>query len=493
MAPPEGGAPLAEPPSPSLAWALRMRLSSFPPLERLHAQIVKWAQRTWAPMARTRMGRFAADTLMAVRGLARGFLGENIRLRSAALTYISVFSLVPLLTVVLGLLGAYHQQAFQHRLGMFVSAVLAPGIREESATFVKTFLAPSNTLAIGSVGFLGLLFSAGSLLHNIDASLNEIWGVKNHRPWLVRGLIYLGLLVLGPLMLAFSFTGTSVVRSFLADTHAPFILDIFELVFGALSPILGVGGLTLIYYVTPNTHLRVRSALAGALVAGAAWSVARQVYTGLAVYGFRNNPLYASLGALPLFLAWLYVDWLIFLSGARLSYAVEHAAFRDSLWAFGGHPRARELVAARMAQEMTLVWFDGGTPPLPRELALRLRVPESMVDVVVEDLEKARMIERHRRGGILPSRHPAELTLADLTLAVHGVYNPEAIEPWSPPQALGFESVDAFFRQADAMGLDVLRRTRWLDLAILVRPGLADLPTASAEPLPQRTAESGNP
>ena len=97
-------------------------------------------------------------------------MGENIRLRAAALTYISVFSLVPLLTVVLGLLGAYHQQAFQHRLRVLISAVLAPGIREESAAFLERFLAPGHTTAIGSVGFLGLLFSAGSLLHNIDAS-----------------------------------------------------------------------------------------------------------------------------------------------------------------------------------------------------------------------------------------------------------------------------------------------------------------------------------
>lgn len=466
-----------------------------PPLQRLYTRTRQWAQRTWAPLERTRTGRFVADTVLAIRGLARGFQGENIRLRSGALTYISVFSLVPLLTVVLALLGAYHQQAFQHRLREFVFAVLAPGVREESAAFLERFLEPGHTTAIGSVGFLGLLFSAGSLLHNIDASLNEIWGVKNHRSWWLRGLIYVGLLVLGPLMLAVSFTGTSVVRAFLEGRNAPLALDVFELLFGALSPITGVGGLTLIYYVTPNTHLRLRSALAGGLVAGAAWSIARHVYTGAAAYSFRNNPLYASLGALPMFLAWLYVDWLIFLVGARLSYAVEHATFRDSLWAFGAHPRARELVAARVAQEITLAWFDGAAPPVPRELALRLRVAEATVHEVVDDLERAELIERHRRGGILPARHPAELTLAELTLAVHGVYDPVAPRGWSPPQALGFETVDAFFREADGLGLEVLRRTRWLDLAILVRPGLADLPVL--EPVPRTDAPSvashGNP
>ncbi|HYO57302.1 YhjD/YihY/BrkB family envelope integrity protein [Archangium sp.] len=458
-------------------------------LQRLRASALQWARRTWAPLERTRTGRFATDTLQAVRSLARGFEGENIRLRAAALTYISVFSLVPLLTVVLALLGAYHQQAFQQRLRELIFAVMAPGVREESAAFLDRFLEPGHTTAIGSAGFLGLLFSAGSLLHNIDVSLNEIWGVKNHRPWLIRGLIYAGLLLLGPLMLAISFAGTGVVRSFLEDTHTPLVLDLFELLFGALSPLMAAGGLTLLYYVTPNTHLRLRSALAGGLVAGAAWSVARHVYTGAAAYSFRHNPLYASLGALPMFLAWLYVDWLLFLIGARLSYAVEHATFRDSLWAFGAHPRARELVAARVAQETTLVWYDNGTPPLPRDLALRLRVAESLVHEVVDDLERAGLLERHRRGGILPARAPAELTLADLTLAVHGVYHPAERGAQSTPRAPGFEVLDAFFRESDRAGLDVLRQTRWLDLAILVRPGLAEARTAAAP----TAAESGNP
>lgn len=468
---------------------------SPPWLKRLRALAHQWARRTWAPLERTRTGRFAADTFLAVRSLARGFEGENIRLRSAALTYISVFSLVPLLTVVLALLGAYHQQAFQHRLRAFIFAVLAPGVREESAAFLERFLEPGHTTAIGSAGFLGLLISAGSLLQNIDVSLNEIWGVKNHRPWWIRALIYAGLLVLGPLMLALSFSGTSVVHSVLED--APLLLGVFEFLFGSLSPVMAAAGLTLLYYVTPNTHLRLRSALAGGLVAGAAWSVARQVYTGIAAYSFRNNPLYASLGALPMFLAWLYVDWLLLLIGARLSYVVEHATFRDSLWAFGAHPRARELVAARVAQETTLVWFDGGTPPLPRELALRLRVPETLVHEVVDNLEQAGLIEHHRRGGLLPARSPSELTLADLTLAVHGVYSPGEPEGWSPPRARGFEPMEAFFIEGDRAGLDVLRRTRWLDLAILVRPELAAV-DARVEPrtapaVAETTVENGNP
>jgi membrane protein len=461
--------------------------------QRLRALALQWAGRAWAPLARTPAGSFAADTALAVRALARGFQGEsldNIHLRAAALTYISVFSLVPLLTVVVALLGAYHQEAFQHRLRVLISAVLAPGVREESAAFLERFLSPGNTTAIGSAGFLALLFSAGSLLHNIEASLNDTWGVRNRRPWLLRLAIYAGLLLLGPLMLALSFTGTGVVRSFLASTQPPLLSGLFERLFGFLWPMAAVGGLTLVYYVTPNTHVRFRSSLAGGLVAGVTWGLARQVYTQVAAYSFRHNPLYASLGALPMFLAWLYVDWLLILVGARLSYAVEHASFRDSLWAFGSHPRARELVGARLAQQASLCWYEGGSPPLPRELARQLRVPEPLLLEVVDDLEKAGLVERHRRGGILPASPPSDLTLADLTLALHGVYNPLEPNAWNAPRAPGFESLAAFFQEADQSGLEVLRRTRWVDLAELVCPGLA---TAPAPAPPESLSETGNP
>jgi membrane protein len=460
--------------------------------QQLQTRATSWAWRAWQPVEKTPLGRFITDTVLALRSLRNGFQGDNIRLRSAALTYISVFSLVPLLTVALTLLGVYHQEAFQRRLRAFIFAVLAPGVREESTAFVEQFLAPAYATTIGGIGFLTLLVSAGSLLHNIDVSLNDIWGVRHRRPWYIRVLIYAALLVLGPLALALSFTGTGQVRSLLEPLQMPFIPWLFDHFFSFLSPLTSVGGLTLLYFLTPNTHVRFRSALAGGLVAGVAWWGARLGYSEFAAYSFRYNPVYGSLGFLPLFLVWLYVSWMLVLFGARLSYVVEHASFRDSLFAFGSHPRARELVGARVAQEATVVWFEGGPPPLPRDLATQLRVPEPLVQETVDDLAKAGLIQQGRRGGIVLTRNPAELTLADLTLAVHGVYNPVEPSAWSPPRAPGFESLLAFFSESDQHGLEVLRRTRWVDLAMLVRPELATA-AAGPAPSPQVAASAGNP
>ncbi|WP_419145104.1 YhjD/YihY/BrkB family envelope integrity protein [Myxococcus stipitatus] len=461
-----------------------MRLAPFPRswLRAIQERAWAWVLRLWSPLEGTPVGRFATDTLLAARTVTQGFRGDNLRLRAAALTYISMFSLVPLLTVGLVLLNAFHQERFEERLRAVVREVLAPGVQEKSAAILNRLLEQSSSVAIGSVGFLAILLSAGSLLRHIDGAVNELWGIRRQRPWGIRLLIYAGLLLLGPVFLAASFTGTRAVRGVLQSLPYPGI-------FIALgTSLIAVVGLTLLYYWTPYAHVRVRSALAGGLVAGLGWMAAKSLYAEFAARSFRYNLLYASLSALPLFLAWVYVSWLLLLFGARLSYAVEHTAFRDSLFAFGTHPRAHELVASRIAQETTLTWVDGGQAPTPRELATRLRVPESLVHEVVDRMVDAGLLERLRRGGLRPARDPASLTLADTSLAVHGVMITGG-DSWEGPKAAGFEQVERILQEADCLGVERLRRTRWTDLVSTLRPELAGLPPSEAP----KVAASGNP
>jgi membrane protein len=452
-------------------------MTDLPPfLQKLYTRLLGWAQKSWEPVAKTSVGRFATDIYLAGRAVVRDFQGENISLRAAALTYISVFSLVPLVTVGLVLLKTLHQEEFQRRMRTAIQVALAPGIQEESSAFLDRFLNPANSMAIGSVGFAALLFSAGSLLRHIDGSVNEVWGIRRQRPILIRVGVYLGLLILGPVFLAATFAGSGAVRALIVNAGYSVAPQIVTLTTAALA----VTCLTLLYYSTPYAKVAVRSALAGSISAGLGWVLAKELYQQFAEQTFRYDKLWGSLSAMPLFLAWIYMSWLIVLCGARLSYAVEHAAFRDSLWAFGNHPRALELVGARIAVETTLAWVDGQPDPLPRELALRLRVPESFVHDAIERLVNAKLLERGRKGGIRPARDPAEMTLADVAFAIHQVTITGGPETWSGPRAPGFEQVETLFQAADCANADVLRKTRWIDLIAPLRPGLAGSAAPSA-------------
>src|SRR5687768_14634029 len=105
-------------------------------------------------------GRFAADTMSALGAVVHGFKGENISLRASALTYVTIFSLVPILTVALVLLQNLHQLEFQHRLRDLVNEILAPGIREGTGQILDRFIDRASSVAAGWIGFGVLAFSA---------------------------------------------------------------------------------------------------------------------------------------------------------------------------------------------------------------------------------------------------------------------------------------------------------------------------------------------
>ncbi len=453
-------------------------------LHGLKDESTKVLIKAWKPVARTRGGLFASDTVLALKAVLQGFLGERISLRAAALTFVSIFSLVPMLTVALGILQRLHQSEFQAQLRTFINDVLAPGIRDESAALLERFLTSSATSAAGGIGALMLIVSAGMLLHNLDASLNEIWNVPRNRPLALSVLLYALVLTVGPLLLATSLTWTAVLKNLLLALDWPAA----RFLIGVGGLLAAVGGFTLLYKIAPNAPVRTRAALAGGLVAGSAWEIARYGYATFAALSFRFNPIYGSLGAAPLFLVWLYLSWLLVLFGARLSYAVDHARLRGVLADLGTHPRARELIATRLAQLITAAHERGRPPPTDRDLARILGVPGQRVNDVLDLLLSAGLLTRpHRRGGLTPGRDPSRLTLADLSAAVGGTARLRR-QPSPLLKGSEYEEVEALFTAADDASAARLESVTWSHIATRLEAAAS---LALEAPVPSPSAQGG--
>ncbi len=215
--------------------------------------------------------------------------------------------------------------------------------------------------------------------------------------------------------------------------------------------------LTLLYKLAPHAHVRWRSALSGGLVSGIAWDIARHTYSGIATLAFSANPVYGSLGIAPLFLMWIYVSWAIVLFGARLAYAVEHAAFRSSFMDITNHPRARELIAARVAQISARAFLAKEPGPTTRAIAEQLSVPGQTVDEIVSRLETAGLIKIEKKGELRPARDPSLLTLADLSAAVGGVVSTDD----TSGRPADFAAFERLFRQVDTASIEKLSQISW--------------------------------
>lgn len=345
----------------------------------------------------------------AVRTVLRGYRGEQLSLRAAALTYFTIFSLVPLITVALVLLEALHQRAFHDRVHGYIRDVLAPGIQQDSAAVIEEFLATASSRAIRGIGFLTLAVTAGSLLKNLDESLNDLWNITTQRRWGARLFYYALALTVGPVLLALSLAGTAGLRDELLTLHWPGMV-----LLTAIIPVLATAlGLTLLYVLVPNTRVEIGPALAGAMLATVGWEIAKHGYAAFAAGIFRYNALYGSLGAIPLFLLWVYVSWVLVLFGARLAFALQHSHALDRLSELRAHPRGEELLALSIAQVLSRAELAGVRPLAVRELARETHLPEYELVPFLRRFVRAELIHL-KRGKVALARDPRALGLDEL-------------------------------------------------------------------------------
>ena len=179
--------------------------------------------------------------------------------------------------------------------------------------------------------------------------------------------------------------------------------------------------------------------------------------------------LYGSLGAIPLFLLWLYLSWLVVLAGARLAYALQNARFQ-SIWpVLVDHPRGRELAAVRVVQHLTRAWLEQGSAPDRASLAREIELPEDVVQPILEALRDADLVHEGRHSGWSPARDPAQLNLGQVTAALWGTAlgAPSDLDPSLPARDLA--EVDALLLAVDTDASRKLESWSWVDLTDLER------------------------
>jgi membrane protein len=409
--------------------------------------------------------RKSGEGARRIRAVFSGYRGEQLGLRAAALTYISIFSLVPLAVVGLVLLRELTEETFERRMEQLVLRLLSPGLAESTLATLRGILTDASARVAGTVGFAALVVSAVPLIRMLDHALNEVWNVRENRPWPVRVLVWLAALIAIPLLLATVVSANSALRRLLHEAGVPFSGEILSVV----AILTAIGTLTLLYVVIPNCRVRWIYAFVGATVTGLLWTALRAGYASFAAGLFRWGVLYGSLGAIPLFLLWLFLSWFIVLAGARLGYALQNARYHSVWPALVGHPRGRELAAVRIVQHLTRAWVEQGRSPDRAALSREIELPEDVVQPILEALRDAELVHEGRHSGWSPARDPAQLTLGQVTAALggHGLGPPDGLDPSLPAQDLA--QIDAVLLAADAEACGKLQSWTWVDLASLER------------------------
>ena len=272
------------------------------------------AAQSAAPAAAPSFGRRLWHFLGAL--VYRFFEDRGVQ-TAGSLTFTTLLSLVPLITVALALATAF--PVFREATAALQAYVLENFLPEASG--VKAMAAQINefTAKAGQLTAIGLIFltvTAIMLMLTIDESMNRVFRVHRPRPLAQKLLMYWGVLTLGPVLIGMSLSLTTflVGASLGLMRMGALAQDVLRLV-----PFLFTwAALTLIYLVVPNRRIVLWHALVGAFCAGVAFEATKR---GFAIYLAKfptYTLIYGAFATLPIFLLWVYLSWLIVLIGATL-------------------------------------------------------------------------------------------------------------------------------------------------------------------------------
>lgn len=234
--------------------------------------------------------------------------------QAAALTYMTLFALVPLMTVSYAVFSMVPEFA---TIGVKVQKFLFAHFVPESGAVIQAYFVNFSKQAqkLTWIGALFLAVTAFLMLGNIERTFNRIWGIRRGRQGLGKVLLYWAVLSIGPLLIGTAFALSTYVVSFkywvlgAASIPSPFI---------AVYPIfLTAIAFSLLFVAVPNCKVPIKYGVVGGIGAALGFELLKLLF-GFVVANANFKFIYGAFAALPLFLLWLNLLWMTVLAGAVL-------------------------------------------------------------------------------------------------------------------------------------------------------------------------------
>ena len=328
---------------------------------------------------------------------------------ASSLTFTTLLSLVPIITVAVTLMSAFPVfGALTTALKIFLLQNMLPQSANAIVQYAQQFTANAARLTAVGLGFLS--FTAILLLITIDRAFNQIWRVRRARSVMQRVVVYWTLLTVGPVLVGASLSITSwlVARSVQLVGGIPGA----ALVMLTLVPFLLTSlALALLYLTMPNRRIAPRDAVLGGFIAGFAFEVMKR---GFAFYiaSFPTYKLvYGAFAAVPVFLVWIYLSWLVVLTGALVVAVLPE--WREK--AGRAEPAAGSDFFDAL-QILRVLWQAHREGKVVRlsELFGAVKVRIDRIESILDAMIGATWISRAAPSGWVLSRDPATIRVADI-------------------------------------------------------------------------------
>jgi len=255
----------------------------------------------------------------------RGFDEDKCKFRASALTFYSLLSVVPVIAMMFGVAKGFgldkrvETELLQKMQGQ-------EEVAKKVIDFANSLLENASGGFIAGVGVAFLFWAIIKVLSNIENSFNDIWGVKTPRTIGRKFSDYLSVMLVCPFLLIMASSATVAisgqVRVIIQNLSVFKALGPVILVLLKLLPYCTIWIMfTFVFIFMPNTKVKLKSGLLAGVVAGTIFQFVQLIYINFQIGVAKYSAIYGSFAALPLFLLWLQISWLVILFGAELSFA----------------------------------------------------------------------------------------------------------------------------------------------------------------------------
>lgn len=394
-----------------------------------------------------RLSDFSARKAMSLKAIRilvlsiRGLYEDKIQQRAAAITLYCLLSIVPALALGFGIAKGFGYDKFleenivkpylkerAHQLAEASnvdSASIYKGYSEgvdEIITFSSATLARTKGGLLAGIGIILLFWSVMKVLSNVESSFNDIWQVKKGRLFLRKYSDYISIMIISPIF----FISAVAVDVFLNQKlnamtrHVEVVHLVSPVLFFLLKTIpylLIIVLFTLVYVIMPNVKVKWKYGIFGGIVAGALFQIVQMAYIHFQIGVSSNNAIYGSFAAIPLFLIWMQISWLIVLFGAKITFAAQNSdMFEFETEAINMSNYSRKILAMVVTHRMIKNFNHGEKPWMLQEISQNLHIPIRILTGILSDLVRTRilsevLIENQRSVGYQPAHNVDHFTV----------------------------------------------------------------------------------
>ncbi len=350
--------------------------------------------------------------------VVKDFIADRCLLKASALTFTTLLSIVPLLALMFSVLKGF---GVQNELEPLLLEHLAVGSGDVVTKLIE-YINNTNVARLGMIGLVFLVITVLTLLSNIEASFNSVWGVKETRPIMRRFTDYFSVVTIGPVFVVAAISMTSslqsqgLVQRLLEQAYVGELMLVLFKVLPFMVMWLVFAGL---YLFMPNIKVSLRAALMGGVFGGTLWQLSQWGYVHFQVGVAKYNAIYGTMAALPIFMVWIYVSWMIVLLGLEMTYATQNLRIiRQDIRGSRVNFASRELVSMTVLVFIGRLFYTGKKAPDQETISTRLDIPPRLLRSVLNELQQLKLVVEVAHDsadvGFMPARAMEQVPVSEV-------------------------------------------------------------------------------